>query len=103
MFGENIVGKRFVRCGRAFTVKSVDLYPAEKVSRQHVEILSIPAGNLVAVPYRGTLIPNITLGRTGVVRLIEIEMGGKTYNRPSTISEALGINQPYRAYTFDWN
>lgn len=99
MFGEKFLGRRFIRNGRCFTVLAVEPYPDDKVTPRHREILGLAAGQLVAVPYRGALIPNITLGRRGVVRLTAIEMGGKVLGRPGKISAALEINQAYRAYT----
>lgn len=98
-FGSELIGRKYTaHNGCSFTVTAIDPYPKEKVSESYREILDLPAGMLVAVPYRGTLIPNITL-RGGVARLMEVTgADGKAYKRPKDISAMLGIRYPFAGY-----
>ena len=60
--GSELIGKKYVaQNGTSFTVTAIEPYPRDKVSEQYREILNLSPGMLVAVPYRGTLILNITL------------------------------------------
>ena len=89
--------------GCSFTVTAVEPYPRDKVSEQYREILDLPPGMLVAVPYRGTLIPNITL-KGGVARLTEVQViGDSLLKRPGAISAALGIRYPFAGYRIKRN
>ncbi len=76
--------------GVVFKALGVEVYSAKKVSKKYEQILAIKHSHLVAINYRGTLIPNITF-ENGVVRLTSVEIGGKIFSRPSAISEALGV------------
>ena len=97
--GSELVGRTYVAPnGCSFTVAAVESYPREKVNERYCEILNLPTAKFVAVSYRGTLIPNITL-KGGVARLIEVEVtGGGVYKRPGAISAALGIRYPFAGY-----
>ena len=98
-FGSELVGRKYVAPDeRSFTVIAVEPYSRDKVSDQYREILDLPPGMLVAVPYRGTLIPNITL-KGGVARLTKVQIaGGSVLKRPGAISAALGIRYPFSGY-----
>ncbi|PIR44766.1 MAG: hypothetical protein COV10_02685 [Candidatus Vogelbacteria bacterium CG10_big_fil_rev_8_21_14_0_10_51_16] len=101
MLGQSLIGQKLIRRGRVFTVRAVDPYPTDRISPRHREILGCTPGRLVAVPYRGTNIPNITFGSSGVARITELELGdGRTITRPGQISEALGLLEAYREYTY---
>lgn len=95
---EKIVGSWFCAGAVAFLVLGIEPYPAARVSARYKEILSIQSGMLVAVDYRGTCIPNITVNG-GVVRLTKVLINGKTIQRPGAISKALGITRPMCAYS----
>lgn len=81
-----------------FVVLAVEPYPASRVKRQYSEILSIQLGMLVAVPHRGTLIPNITVDG-GVARLTKVRVGERILDRPGDISKAIGITRAFHAIT----
>jgi hypothetical protein len=97
MFGRSVVGKIFRVNGVEFRVIAIDPYPKSRVSERYKAILSFRPGLLVAVPYRGILIPNITLSK-GVVRLIEVEVDGEVYKTPKTISQALKVLEAMCSY-----
>ena len=97
-FGDEVRGRTFKRGGIVFMVMEVEAYPRDRVTPQFREVLNAPPGTLVAIPYRGTLIPNISV-RGGVVRLTKIAVLGSVCKTPKTISESLGVIQPYRLYT----
>lgn len=98
-FGNELIGRKYMAPNASsFTVTAIEPYPKDKVSESYREILDLPPGMLVAVPYRGTLIPNITL-KGGVARLTEVtDAGGKVYKQPKAISAALGIRYPFAGY-----
>ena len=97
-FGNELVGKTYkAPSGCVFIVTAIEPYPDNKVSDRYKEILDLAVGVLVAVPYRGTLIPNITL-KGGVARLTEVTVKDETYYRPSTISAVLGIKKALVGY-----
>lgn len=100
-FGKELVGGAYRTLnGTSFTVTAIEPYPDNKVSDRYREILDLPEGVLVAVSYRGTLIPNITVNG-GVVRLTEVKVRDETYNRPGAISAALGIKKALVGYRLD--
>jgi len=97
-FGSELVGKTYrAPSGCYFTVTAIEPYPDNKVSDRYKEILDLPVGVLVAVPYRGTLIPNITV-KGGVVRLTGVAVKDETYKRPGEISATLGIKKALAGY-----
>lgn len=96
-FGQSVVGSSFILNGITFKVLEIIPYPKKNVSPQYREILDFNPGLLVAVAYRGTLIPNITLS-DGVVRLTKIEIAGKIINKPGAISKALRITEAMTSY-----
>ena len=97
MFGKEIVNSSYEVNKVAFRVLGIEPYPKNKVSKQYLEILAFPMGFLVAIAYRGTFIPNITL-KGGVVRLTKVEVKGKVYKNPKAISEALNIKEAMYKY-----
>jgi len=96
-FGSELVGKNYTRHGRIFEVISVIPYPENEISNQYKEIMEFWPGVLVAVMFRGTLIPNITV-RGGVVRLTGIKIAGREFTRPGEISRALRLKESMYAY-----
>lgn len=97
-FGDEIVGRTFKKGSTVFMVMRAEPYPRDKISPQYKHLLGISPGKLVAVSYRGTLIPNISL-QGGVVRLTSIAVAGSSISTPKAISEALGIGRPNYPYT----
>lgn len=93
----HLTGKQFAAGLVKFMVLEAETFPAPKVSKQYKGILGFKPGLLVAVGFRGTCIPNIT-GGNGVVRLTKIEVSGEIFDRPGTISKALGIEKPMVPY-----
>ena len=93
----HLTGSKFRTAKTTFKVVEAETYPATKVSRRYKGILAFKPGFLVAVGFRGTCIPNIT-GGNGVVRLTKIEVDGEIFDRPSTISEVLGVERPMTPY-----
>jgi hypothetical protein len=99
MFGSGIVGCTFKRGRTIFMVMDIEPYPEERIKPQFKDrLMRLKSGKLVAVTYRGTLIPNITL-RGGVVRLTRIAIDGEVLSGPRAISKALGINTAHYPYT----
>lgn len=97
-FGSEMVGRTFLSpSGRSFTIVKIEPYPANKISSRYREIHRQPLGVLVAVPYRGTLIPNVTV-KGGVVRLTTVEIDGQLYKRPGEISTSLGVVEAFIGY-----
>lgn len=97
-FGFTLVGKTFRKDRTVFMVMEIDPYPEDRISSQFREKLAdLPPQHLVAVAYRGILIPNITL-KGGVARLTKVAVAGQTLTGPKAISAALGVNTPYHAY-----
>jgi hypothetical protein len=98
MGAKKLVGSSYkLDNGIRFKVIDTELYPAREVSHKFKTILDFKAEHLVAISYRGTLIPNITL-ENGVVRLTKVEVDGKVFDRPGAISRALGIEEYLTAY-----
>ena len=100
-FGSEIVGKCFRVNGVVFQILELTAFPKEKVSDRYKAILAFKPWLLVALKYRATLIPNITL-KDGVVRLTKVEVDGKVIGTPLAISRALGIKKdmiPYKLNT----
>jgi len=97
MSKQQLVGTTYHLGNIAFQVLKTDPYPKSRVAKWYREILSFPPGVLVAVPYRGILIPNITT-TDGVMRLIKVEVVGIVYSSPKAISEALGVKQSMHQY-----
>lgn len=97
MFGQSVLSATY-RVGKVtFRVLGIDPYPKGRVSTQHREVLGFPSGVLVAVPYRGILIPNVTLS-DGVVRLTKVEVNGEAYSTPKAISEVLAVKKAMYQY-----
>lgn len=96
-FGDEIVGRTFKKGSTVFMVMRAEPYPRDKISSQYKHLLNLPPGKLVAVSYRGTLIPNITVCG-GVVRLTFVAVAGLCLSTPKAISEALGIRHPNYPY-----
>lgn len=97
MFGKELVGRKF-RTGEVdFKVLEIKPYSNRLVSDRYKKILAFREGFLVAVGFRGTLIPNITL-KGGVARLTKIEINGQVFDRPKAISAALGIKEAMQPY-----
>ena len=84
--------------GKPFRVIDAEPYPPSKVSFNYKTILEYDSGFLIAIKFRGTFIPNITLD-AAVARLKKVEIGRKILDRPGIISKALGIKNemiPYK-------
>ena len=94
---KKIIGKKYNFERVTFEVLAVDEYPAEKVSKRYKDVLKFRPGYLVAIDYRKTLIPNITVD-DGVVRLTKVRIDSKVYSRPGAISSAIGITEAMHAY-----
>jgi hypothetical protein len=95
---KSIIGKKYqTLTGVEFEVLAVDIYQSADVSNQYKPILGFTKGELVAINYRGTLIPNITLPGE-VIRLTKIAVAGKIFDRPKVISDALGIENALTPY-----
>ncbi|HEY4493033.1 MAG TPA: hypothetical protein VJB98_00190 [Candidatus Paceibacterota bacterium] len=94
---KNLTGKAFRTNGTTFTILATEAYPTDRISDRYVELVGFGPGQLVAVPYRGICIPNITQN-DGVMRLTKVEVNGQTYDRPKAISTALGVSQPMHPY-----
>lgn len=94
MKATDVIGNRYklMGDGKVFTVLGAEAYPASKVSKRYKPILDFKPGLLVAISYRGALIPNITM-EGGVVRITKIELKDKAYDRPHAISQAIGIKE----------
>lgn len=92
-----LVGKKFKRRGMVFEITSIDSYPEKRISKRYKEIIEFRPDLLVAIDYRGTLIPNITV-KGGVVRITGIRIGNTINDKPGKISEALKINKAMYAY-----
>lgn len=93
-----LIGKTYkTATGVTFTVLCVESYQKKDVSERYKPILGVKPGHLVAVNYRGTLIPNITL-EGGVARIISVSVGELTFDRPRAISEAIGIKDGLTPY-----
>lgn len=100
-FGSSTVSKTYTTEGNTvFKVLKVKPYQEHQVKPAYRDVLSFKSGMLVAVNFRGTLIPNITL-RGGVVRLLEVQVGDRIYSRPSDICRALGVQHPMRPYRLE--
>lgn len=84
--------------GVKFTVAGIRNYPEAEVSDRYKGILAFNPGYLVAVSYRGSLIPNITLDE-GVVRILAVVIDGKSLIHPHAISQALGVKESMTPYT----
>jgi hypothetical protein len=97
---KTILGSSFEVNGVRFKVLGADKFPIDFVSPRYQKILEFPVGKMVAVSFRGTLIPNITM-KGGVTRLTQIEVMGLVYDRPKHISEALLIGEAMRAYDLE--
>ncbi|MEK7062290.1 MAG: hypothetical protein AAB504_03135 [Patescibacteria group bacterium] len=97
MFGQSVLGSNYEVNGVHFQVLGIEPYPRKKISKQYKEILKFRSGVLVAIPYRGTLIPNITI-RGGVVRIIKIDVYCSTYKNPKAICEALEVREAIYPY-----
>lgn len=96
---KQLIGKSFTSFnGTSFKVISIESYPKAKVSARYEQILNFKAGFLVAVSFRGVLIPNITL-EEGVARLTAIEVDGQIVKTAKSISDILGIKQGMTAYS----
>ena len=93
----DVIGKYFRTGKTTFRVVEGESFPANRVSKRYKSILSFRPGLLVACGFRGVCIPNITRPR-GVVRLTKIDIDGQVYDRPSTISQALGMKDPMVPY-----
>jgi len=97
-FGQEVIGKKYATSeGVEFKVMEIEAYPKLEISERYLGILDLALGQLVAVRYRGTLIPNITL-KGGVVRITKAEIDGQIFSRPKTISAALGIKEAMKPY-----
>lgn len=97
MFGQSVLDSIYTANGVQFKVTKIDPYPRSRISDRYREILYFPPGVLVAIPYRGTLIPNITLSK-GVVRLLEVEVDGELYDNPKAISQTLKVEEAMYSY-----
>lgn len=97
-FGDDIVGCTFKKGSTVFMVMRAEPYPEDKISSRYKHLLNLPPGKLVAVSYRGTLIPNITL-HGGVVRLTKIAVAGLILSTPKAMSEAVGVRHADYPYT----
>lgn len=95
-YGSQLLGHTFkVKGGVPFTVLEILGYPDPDIMKQYQpHLIGLPAGKLIAVPYRTTLIPNITLG-DGVAKLTKVVVNGQTFTRPIDISKAIGVSKAY--------
>jgi len=92
MLGKELIGKSFrLDNGRSFKVLKIKPYTTQRISKRFDYIKSIKPGFLVVLPYRGALLPNITLER-GVCMIVAAEIDGKVVRRPGRVSKALGID-----------
>jgi hypothetical protein len=97
-FGAEIIGKKYVTEGEVvFKVLGFEVYLKMEVSERYLGILDFDPGKLVAISYRGTLIPNITL-KGGVVRLTKVQVKEQVFSSPKAISMALGIEEAMKPY-----
>lgn len=104
MFGRSVLGNAYNVKGEyaVFQVVQIKPYPKDKISERYKGILKFHPDVLVAISYRGTLIPNIIL-TGGVVRLLQVEVEGKIYDSPKAICEVLGVKEvmwPYELKKF---
>jgi hypothetical protein len=99
MLGQSILGNAYNIPGKyaIFTVVQIKPYSRGEVSKRYKEILRFRSGVLVAVPYRGILIPNITI-TGGVVRLLQVEVDGEIFKTPKAICEAIGVTEAMHPY-----
>lgn len=97
MFGSSVLNETYQVGGVSFRVLGIIPYTVGNVSKRYEEILKFPSGLLIAIAYRGTLIPNITL-KGGVVCLTKVEVKGEVYKTPKTISETLKIEEAMYPY-----
>jgi len=94
-----IIGRKFLVNGVRFTVCDTEPYAPGRITPQYRDLLKFPAGQVVAISYRGTLIPNITLGANeGVVRLTTVKVGEQVLTKPGQISRVLKLSSDMRAY-----
>ncbi len=95
-YGSELLGHTYkVKGGTPFTVLGVKGYPDPDIKKRwQSQLVGLTSGQLVAVPYRTTLLPNISLG-DGVAQLTKVVVAGVTYIRPIDISKAIGITAAY--------
>lgn len=94
-----LIGKQYkTATGIIFKIGNIESYPKTKVSDRYKAILAIKPGCLVAISFRGHLIPNMTL-EEGVGRLTAVEIDGKPIKGASAISKAIGIDKPMIGYS----
>lgn len=94
-----LIGKQFKTAnGVIFTILDVQSYPKSKVGERYKRILNFKPGLLVAISFRGTLIPNITL-EGGVARLTSVEVDGNSINTTTAISAVVGVKEAMVAYS----
>ena len=70
-YGSGLLGHTYkLKGGTPFTVLGVEGYPNTDIKKQYQpQLVGLEKDQLVAVPYRTTLIPNITMG-DGVARIV---------------------------------
>lgn len=95
-YGSSVLGHTYkIKGCPPFTVLGIEGFPNPEISKQYQKrLIGLSADQLVAVPYRTTLIPNITIG-DGVVRLTKVVVNGQVYTRPIDISKAIGVKAAY--------
>lgn len=95
-YGSNVLGHTYkLKGSQPFTVLGIEGYPNPEISKQYQKhLIGLSADQLIAVPYRTTLIPNITIG-DGVVKLTKVAVNGQVYTRPIDISRAIGVSKAY--------
>ena len=101
-YGSQLLGHTYkVKGGIPFTVLGIEGYPDIDIKKQYKpQLVGLEKDQLVAVPYRTTLIPNITMG-DGVARITKVVVAGVTYIRPIDISKAIGITAAYNPQTLE--
>ncbi len=98
MKAKEIIGNFYkTKDGVEFQVLDAEFYSQRTVSFRYKRILDFKPGLLVAVAYRGALIPNITMDG-GVARLTKVEVNGETFDRPHAISTAIGVKDDMSSY-----
>lgn len=97
---KTVLGKNFIiiENGKTFTVIDVESFPANKISERYKKILGYIPAKLVAINYRGILIPNLITEVTGVFRLKRVLVNNIEFKTPKAISKALGIETDFFPY-----
>lgn len=87
---DSLIGKELRFRGTTFLVKKEVRYPADSILKRFSWLTALKPGYLVAVPYRGYFLTNITF-EDEVMMVTEAEINGRLIKGPGRISQALGI------------